>query len=218
MLNQPLDCEKFFKELRDRLAFELPGEAAQNRMTARARISTAEYLRQNPHYRKSAVLLLVYPYEETVYTLLIRRPSYDGTHSGQLALPGGKVEEDDSTLIHTAIRETMEEVGVDVPEKNILGSLSPVYIPVSNYLVQPFVAQLPERPSWNPDHREVDALLEIPLTRLLDPQIKSRRRIPVGKNMFVDAPCYILNDQILWGATAMMFSELEELIAGFQKK
>src|SRR5687768_78450 len=95
--------EKFFSELRRRFELPLPGESAQNKMTSRARIPTQKYLEQNPGHRKSAVLMLLYPFEGTVYSLLIRRPSYEGTHSGQLALPGGKVEEQDESLLHTAI-------------------------------------------------------------------------------------------------------------------
>jgi 8-oxo-dGTP pyrophosphatase MutT (NUDIX family) len=204
--------EEFFAELRRRFELPLPGESAQNRMTSRARIPTQKYLEQNPDHRKSAVLLLLYPNEGTMYTLLIRRPAYEGTHGGQLALPGGKTEDRDDSLTHTAIRETSEEIGVDVPFENILGMLTPVYIPVSNYLVQPFVAQLDSRPAVNPDPNEVDAILEIPVRDLVNPSAKDRRRISVGKNMFVDAPCYILEDQVLWGATAMMFAELEEIL------
>src|ERR1044071_6755845 len=128
LLSQP---DNFFKALQQSLAGTLPGEAAQHRMSSRARISTAEYLQKNPNHRNSAVLLPLFPYEGTIYTMLIRRPSYDGMHSGQLALPGGKVEEGDASLTFTAIREMEEEVGIRVPEANVLGALSPVYIPVS---------------------------------------------------------------------------------------
>lgn len=146
--------------------------------------------------------------------MLIRRPSYDGMHSGQLALPGGKADEGDRSLMFTAIREMEEEVGIKIPEANILGALSPVYIPVSNFLVQPFAAKLSEKPTWIPDKHEVDAIIEFPLVHLLDTAVKDRRRITIGKNMFIDAPCYIVDGQVLWGATAMIFSELESILRG----
>jgi 8-oxo-dGTP pyrophosphatase MutT (NUDIX family) len=209
LLSQP---ELFFKAIKKKISENLPGETAQHRMSSRAKISTAEYLQKNPNHRNSAVLLPLFPHEGTIYTMLIRRPSYDGMHSGQLALPGGKVEEGDASLTFTAIREMEEEVGIKVPEANVLGALSPVYIPVSNFLVQPFAAQLHEKPTWIPDKHEVDAIIEFPVLHLLDATFKDRKRITIGKNMFIDAPCYIIDGQILWGATAMIFSELESLI------
>lgn len=211
LLNQP---ELFFEALKKKITENLPGEAAQHRMSSRARIPTADYLKQNPNHRPSAVLLPLFPYEGTIYTALIRRPSYDGMHSGQLALPGGKAEPGDSSLTFTAIRETEEEVGIKISESEILGALSPVYIPVSNFLVHPFAAQLNEKPTWIPDKHEVDAVIEFPLIHLLNAEFKDRRRITIGKNMFIDAPCYIVDGQILWGATAMIFSELESMLEG----
>jgi 8-oxo-dGTP pyrophosphatase MutT (NUDIX family) len=209
LFNQP---EQFFSALQKRFTEALPGEAAQHLMTSRARISTKEYLAQNPNHRNSAVLLPLFPHEGTIYTALIRRPSYDGMHSGQLALPGGKVEEGDRSLTHTAIRETGEEVGIKIPEETILGALSPVYIPVSNFVVHPFIAKLDQRPNWIPDAHEVDEVIEFPISFLLDASLKERRRITIGKNMFIDAPCYIIHGQVLWGATAMIFSELESML------
>ena len=203
LLSQP---ELFFTTLQQRLSQQLPGEAAQHLMSSRARISTAEYLKQHPNHRDSAVLLPVFPHEGTIYTALIRRPSYDGLHSGQLALPGGKKDEGDISFAFTALRETEEEVGIKISESDILGALSPIYIPVSNFLVHPFVARLNERPKWIPDKHEVDVVIEFPLAHLLDAKLKDRQRITIGKNMFIDAPCYIIDGQILWGATAMIFS------------
>jgi 8-oxo-dGTP pyrophosphatase MutT (NUDIX family) len=211
LLNQP---ELFFEAFKKRIAETLPGEAAQHRMSSRARIPTADYLKQNPSHRNSAVLLPLYPHAGTIYTALIRRPSYDGMHSGQLGLPGGKAEEGDASFTFTAIRETEEEVGIKIPGENILGALSSVYIPVSNFLIYPFVAKLDERPQWIPDKHEVDAVIEFPVTYLFAAELKDRRRISLGNNMFIDAPCYIIDGQILWGATAMIFSELESLVAG----
>jgi 8-oxo-dGTP pyrophosphatase MutT (NUDIX family) len=203
--------EAFFQKLRDQLAKPLPGMEAQNRMSSRVRVSVDDYLSRYPNYKTSAVLLILYPHQGEVYTAIIRRPKYDGTHSGQLALPGGKTEEDDRSFEETALRETHEEVGVILTEKQIIGKLSPVYIPPSNFLVNPFVAVLEQKPFWSIDAREVDSILEIPLRFLFSSEIKSRKRISIGKNQFMDVPCYLLGDDILWGATAMMFAELESL-------
>lgn len=204
--------EDFYLRLKQVLNEPLPGEAAQNRMTSRARISTAEYLRQNPDHRVSAVLLTLFPHEGEIVTTIIRRPVYRGMHSGQLALPGGKAEKTDASLEETALRETEEEIGIRLPEENILGRLTPLYIPPSNFLVHPFLAWLDAKPEWKADPDEVSEILELPLSLLFDPATKDRRRIPVGKDMFVDAPCYVFNGEILWGATAMIFAELEAML------
>ena len=211
LLDQP---DIFFEALRNRLKDPLPGELAQNRMTSRARISTGDYLAQRPAHRTSAVLLPLVPHNGTIYTALIRRPSYDGMHSGQLALPGGKSDETDASPLHTALREMKEEVGVELDESSVLGALTPVFIPVSDFLVHIYVAHLPAKPGWQPDPREVESVLEFPLSLLDDHNVKTRRKITINQNMFIEAPCYVIDGQVLWGATAMMFSELEALMAG----
>jgi 8-oxo-dGTP pyrophosphatase MutT (NUDIX family) len=190
----------------------LPGSEAQDRMSSRPRLSIEEYLRRNPDYRESAVMLLLYPSGGSVHTLLIERPSYEGVHSGQLALPGGRKEQTDTDLLHTAIRETHEEIGVLISREQVIGSLSPLFIPPSKFLVHPFVAYLETQPDFIPDAREVESLIEVNLALFTDDSVKQRRRIHVGENMFVEAPCYEIGDKLLWGATAMMFSELEAAI------
>lgn len=190
----------------------LPGSLAQDRMSSRPRLSIEEYLRRNPDFRESAVMLLLYPAGGSVHTLLIERPSYEGVHSGQLALPGGRKEINDTDLMHTAIRETHEEIGVLISREQIIGNLSPVFIPPSRFLVHPFVAYLDSQPDFIPDAREVESLIEVNLALFTDDSVKQRRRIAVGENMFVDAPCYEIGDKLLWGATAMMFSELEAVL------
>ena len=197
-----------------RLTTALPGAEAQDAMTSRARMPLEVYLQKNPDYRTSAVAMLLYPLNDIVHTLIIERPAYEGVHSGQLALPGGKTEAEDRDAIHTAIRETREEVGVLLDRSQILGALSPLYIPPSNFLVLPFAAWLNEQPKFTPDTREVAGLLEVPLHTFLDESIKSRRRIPVAKKTFIEAPCYLINGKVLWGATAMMFSEIEQILNG----
>ncbi|MCU0435499.1 MAG: CoA pyrophosphatase [Bacteroidia bacterium] len=209
LLHQP---DEFFMHLRHRLQQPLPGTEAQNRMTMRSRKTVDEYLAENPGYRRSAVLMPLFPHAGEIHTLLIKRPSYEGVHSGQLALPGGAEEPQDASPTHTALREAQEEVGLLAGEEQVLGQLTPLYIPPSNFLVRPFIAQLPQRPRWQPSADEVEALLEIPLRTFLDQSIKDTRKISIGGGMTVNAPCYIIEGNVLWGATAMMFSEMEALL------
>lgn len=206
--------EAFRAALQLRLQQPLPGSAAQDAMSSRARLPLNAYLSKHPDHRTSAVLMMLYPVDRMVHTMIIRRPSYEGVHSGQLALPGGKKEDADTSEMHTALRETMEEVSVAVNELQIIGRLTPLYIPPSNFLVHPFVAWLDERPSFRPDPREVDVIIEVPLSHFVNPEVKARQRIYIGANTFVDAPCYLIGENNLWGATAMMFAELEAILEG----
>jgi 8-oxo-dGTP pyrophosphatase MutT (NUDIX family) len=211
--------DAFFEHFRRRLTQPLPGSNAQNRMTSRELKPVEEYLRENPSHRRSAVLMTLYPHNGEIHTLLIKRPSYQGVHSGQLALPGGAEEPEDRSPAHTALREAFEEVGLEAAPEQLLGALTPLYIPPSNFLVRPFMLQLSERPEWKPSADEVEALLEIPLRTFLDQRIKDHRKINIGNGITIDAPCYIIEENTLWGATAMMFSELEvmleEVLASF---
>lgn len=183
-------------------------------MSSRVRLPLEDYLGKNPNYRTSAVLMLLYPIDRVVHTMIIRRPSYEGIHSGQLALPGGKKDESDEDEMATALRETYEEVGVALDSSFIIGKLTPLYIPPSNFLVHPYVAWLDERPTFKPDPREVDIIIEVPLYTFILGDVKARKRIYIGSNTFVDAPSYVLGENNLWGATAMMFSELEAILNG----
>jgi hypothetical protein len=125
LLSSPIE---FREALQVRLKLPLPGSSAQDVMSSRARLPLQNYLDKHPDYRTSAVMMLLYPLDGAVHTMIIKRPSYDGIHSGQLALPGGKKEEDEQP-VHTAIRETLEEVGASVSVQDVIGELTPLYIP-----------------------------------------------------------------------------------------
>ncbi len=206
----------FFSKLRQALSEELPGASAQNRMTARSRIPTEEWLEKRPDHKQSAVVLPLFFHAGEIHTSLILRPTYDGVHSGQLALPGGRYEEIDGTIEQTAIRETQEEVGILLKTEHLAGKLTPVYIPVSNFLVHPFVAVLAQRPNYIKQDAEVEQIFDIPLQYFLKEEIKTIERIAVGKNQFLDAPGYRIEGRLLWGATAMMFSEMESVLQRVQ--
>lgn len=165
------------------------------------------------NYKSSAVIVLLYPNQnKETCILLIERSTYEGHHSGQIALPGGKREPADLDLQATALREFFEETGSsDTP--NVIGKLSEVYIPVSKFIVQPYVAFLNKRPDFFINDLEVYKLIEWELHDLLEQQTTDTTTITVGNKNIV-TPYYMVEDKILWGATAMIINELKHVIIG----
>ena len=195
----------FAENLRQRLQKPLPGEAAHQKMASAARYRLG--IKPNERTRRSAVLICFYPYQHSIYLPLILRPQYDGVHAGQMAFPGGRIERIDENLTRTALRETQEEIGIRVLDVRVLGLLTELFIPPSNFFVQPVVGVLPYRPDFYPDPREVEAVVEVELDTLLDETIVGNSQVEV-RGLTVDAPFYQIQGYRVWGATAMMISEL----------
>lgn len=157
--------------------------------------------------RRSGVLVLFYFHNDRLFLPLILRPTYDGAHSGQVAFPGGGSEAGDKDGTATALREAREELGIVPEEVRVLGALTSLYIRPSNYDVYPTVGLCPKRPAFSPDRREVARLLEVPVARLLDPGAQRRERWQL-KDRSALVPYYAVQGQAVWGATAMILSEL----------
>lgn len=195
----------FTEHLKQRLQQPLPGESAHKKMASASRLRLNA--KPNERTRRSAVLICFYPYQNSIFLPLILRPQYDGVHAGQMAFPGGRMERFDENLTRTALREAQEEVGIRVSDVKILGLLTELFIPPSNFYVQPVVGMLPYRPDFYPDPREVEAVVEVDLDTLLDETIVGDSQIDV-RGVLIDAPFYQIQGQRVWGATAMMISEL----------
>jgi 8-oxo-dGTP pyrophosphatase MutT (NUDIX family) len=190
----------------------LPGQEAQFRMAPRPRPGAEFYDRPREDARRGGVLILLYPHGQSIYFPLILRPTYSGVHSGQVGLPGGGYEENDPDLVYTALRETHEEIGVPAEEVQVIGRLSPLYVYPSNYLVQPVVGWLDYRPTFHIDPNEVAMLIEAPLLDFLNPQNRLCEPWQLRDRM-ADVPFFRVQNQRIWGATAMMLSELLALPA-----
>ena len=201
--------------IRDRLVSRLreplPGLEAQLRLAHPDRIKNVRELKIPDNARISSVLVLLYPGDAEVHFPLIVRPDYPGVHSGQVGLPGGKQEPEDSSLSATALRETHEEVGIHPDTIELLGRLTPLYIPPSGFLVHPFVGWLDRSPAFAPDPAEVASLFEVSVSRLLDPNAVSEERIRLQSGLQLTTPAFRFDDRIVWGATAMILSEFGEV-------
>ncbi len=162
--------------------------------------------------RNAAVLMLLYPKNEVTHLVLILRPEYEGVHSGQIALPGGKVETCDLNYTATALRETQEEVGVDSAMITVIKSLTKVYIPPSNFWVHPFLGFAEKRPDFVPQEDEVAKIIEVPLVELLNDDNIVPQKLTTSYAKNIEVPSFKLNDYVVWGATAMMLSELKILL------
>ncbi len=158
--------------------------------------------------RKAGVLMLIYPVEGRLTTLVLRRTPDPGVHSGQISFPGGSCESDDQDTVATALREACEEIGLCEQHITVLGQLTRVYIPPSEFLVWPTVATVPFRPTFKPNPLEVAELLELPLDILLDDTTKCEKDMVLAGITF-RVPFYDVQGHVVWGATALMLSEFE---------
>ncbi len=184
---------------------------AQYRMAPLGRLESTLTVSQ---YSKAAVLCLLYPQASDLHMVFIRRASHhNDKHSAQIAFPGGKVESSDNTIIDTALREANEEIGLDPNQVNIIGEITPLPIPVSRFKVFPVLGYTDQTPIFIPQLSEVDEILEFPIEMLIDPGKVEKHRIKLSSGQWIkNVPVYNINGHIIWGATAMILSEVIEII------
>lgn len=204
---------EFINKLMHELALPLPGMQFQLRMTSNRRVREMMEFRKSDQAIKSSVLVLLFPGRENAQPTFVvtLRPTYEGIHSGQISLPGGQFELADEDLVKTALRETYEEIGMDPAEVTIIGKLTEMYIPPSNYLVQPFVGFTSRTPAFNAQPEEVEQIIEIPVGQLLDEKNVMEKEISVAGIQF-SAPSFDINGTTIWGATAMILNEFKEIL------
>lgn len=192
----------------------LPGESSHHKMVPEFRIIELLEAKSNKKLpRKAAVMALFYPNTKGETQLLfILRKTYKGVHSNQVAFPGGKAETEDANLMVTALRETHEEVGVHPNDIVVLKELSGIYIPPSNFDVQPFIGLYKKPKPFVIQESEVAALLEVSLVQFLSEESITTKNITTSYATNVDVPAFKLNGYIVWGATAMMLSEIKVLL------
>lgn len=207
--------QSYKEHIKQLLSQPLRGADAHSTMMSYRR-ETPDMARQmNPPARQSAVMMLLFPKENQWHTVFMLRPSNQGVHSGQLSFPGGKLEEQDANLLDTAIRETFEEVGVQIAADHVVGRLSELYIPPSHFIVQPYVAVLEEEPEFIPQSDEVVQLITYPIELFLRENLVKSKDIFIPKyQTTINAPYFDIDGHVLWGATAMMVQEFRMMVGG----
>lgn len=202
-----------FADIQKLFEYELPGESAHYAFSP-LRGSSSEALKKASVIRQSAVAVVLFNTEKELHCLVIERQQYDGTHSGQISFPGGKWEEADADYEATALRECFEEVGIKKSELASIGKLTEVFIPVSSFLIHPFVFW------WkNPitdliiQPREVASVHQINLELLFKEENKHFFDITINDQMTLKRVAHFVQDEIrIWGATAVILNELKELL------
>jgi len=203
----PLSIKNYLREM---LSGKLPGSTAHSKMLppGRRTISTDK---ERASIKQSSVLLLLFPEEDRLYTCLMKRPPTMKHHPGQISFPGGKVEKEDTSAEMTALREAREEVGIDPGAVEILGKLSELYLEVSQFSIQPFIAWSDKKPDFLVNSGEVEELILFPLSDFVANEAISEVELQTFTGPLL-VKYYPHNGEIIWGATAMILSELIEIL------
>ncbi|MBN1182254.1 MAG: CoA pyrophosphatase [Bacteroidales bacterium] len=203
-----MDFKLFVDSLKLALTETLPGKEIQYKMASNRRLLD---IQPDENTKDSSVLILLYHKENDIYSVLMKRPDSNDPHGGQISLPGGRYEENDTDLIATALREAREEVGINDKNICVIGTLTNLYIPVSNYNVLPVVAYTSLMPEFTISRDEVDYIIEFKLSRLFDNNIIKTKDTNY-KGYPLTIRYFEINNNAVWGATAMILNELIEII------
>lgn len=197
--------QEFITILKNEFNEPLPGKKVQFKMASESRLFFRN-IEKNKEPKAACVLILLYLHGGSLFTVLIKRTPDNGPHSGQIAFPGGKYETSDSSFFHGALREAKEEIGLAEEYISFIGELSPLHIPVSNIKVYPYVGFINSKPILKANPEEVAEIYETQINKLLSPESRSTF-ILKHKRKSYKAPCFILDNSRVWGATAMILNE-----------
>jgi 8-oxo-dGTP pyrophosphatase MutT (NUDIX family) len=206
-----MNFDSLIDNLKIRLMAELPGSASHELLRAKP---IGQLLPKFDHKlppKLGSVLILLYKENGVIKFPLIKRQTYTGAHSAQVSLPGGKVEPDED-VFQAALREAEEEIGVNRNDIRVIGRLSDFNVLPSNFLVTPVVASIDYIPKFIPDAHEVAKIIQADLSELInDSAIKESEILAAGLYRMI-APHFFIDEEIVWGATAMMLNEFRAII------
>lgn len=205
--------ESFLKSIVKIENLPLPGETSQFKMSPPYRADLIKMQAERiKKARNSAVMALFYPNNEgETCIILILRKTYKGVHSAQVGFPGGKLEKNETNK-QAALRETEEEIGVKQNTITVLRALTQMYIPPSNFNVKPFIGYVEKTPNFIKQETEVEALLEVKLKDFLNKNALTTKTVSMANGLKMSVPAYGLKNHLVWGATAMMLSEVKDLL------
>lgn len=209
-----MNFDTFLKSISKIEHIPLPGHESQLKMSPKYRNELIEKQRElMKNSRKAGVMALFYPDpDNTTMLILILRKTYKGVHSAQVGFPGGKLEPEDPSLQHAALRETFEEVGVPIKDMEVLRALTKLYIPPSNFTVYPFMGVTHKTPQFLKQDDEVEDLIEVTLEDFVNDANVGSEMLMTSLGKAVEVPVFKLNGHTVWGATAMMLSEIKDLL------
>jgi len=202
--------KEVFRFLENELKGPKPGLTAQLMMMTNPRPGHKVIHEVEDSCIKAGVLVLLYPWRNRLHLVLTRRTARVDLHQAQISFPGGRQEQGES-FKQTALREAHEELKITSGSIRVLGELTPLYIPPSNYCIYPVVAATNKRPDFRPSKHEVAEVIEVPLDHLLDPK-NVRKEVWTIMGAEVMVPFYLFKGHKIWGATAMVLAELVELL------
>ncbi len=194
--------------LKKALAHQLPGENAHRLMLPRGRELQPPFISDT--ILQSSVLILLFPEKGTLHTCLIRRPSTMRNHGGQLAFPGGRFEALDLSLGQTALRESFEEIGTEINQIELIGELTPLYVQVSNFTIHPFIGWCDHVPTFRIDKQEVEELYIVPIIKFVQHASPHLQNVSTTYGP-MEVPGFYIDDLFIWGATAMIVAEFNEV-------
>lgn len=208
-----MDFQEFLRYVPKLIEAKLPAFDAHIKMAPLERLESLKNINiEDKNPRIAAVMMLFYPKNETTHLVLIVRNSYKGVHSAQIAFPGGKYELEDVSFAETALRETHEEVGIHPDKIEVLKPFTELYIPPSNFMVHPFLGISKEELVFVPQLSEVANIIELPLSVFLDDALVVDTNLSTSYAENISIPAFKIEEHIVWGATAMMLSELKEVL------
>ena len=208
-----MDFSDFLKYVPKIKQEKLLAEEAHLKMMPVERILEVEKINipsNNP--RKAAVMMLIYPKNDKSHLALIVRNTYPGVHSAQIGFPGGKVEIEDESLTHTALRETHEEIGIHPDKIEVIKTFTAVFIPPSNFIVAPFLGISNAELEFIEQEEEVAGIIEFPLLDFMNDKTIVNKIMDTSYGNNIEVPTFKINEHYVWGATAMMMSELKEVL------
>ena len=204
---------EFINKIKKIDSVELPSSSSHHKMapTNRDELLKKSNL-ENKVPREAAVMMLFYPVKNQTNLVLIKRASYNGVHSSQIAFPGGKIEIEDKNTEEAALRETYEEIGIHPHNIQVIKAFSKVFIPPSNFIVYPFLGISTSELEFLLQKEEVVGIIQFPLIDLLDDTIIIKKNITTSYASNVEVPGFQIENHFVWGATAMMLSELKDVL------